>query len=331
MALLHHIRSKTLFTGLNPSLLDDPQFKEDSVREVIIVPILNRLGYTSSGPNRIARSKSLTHPFIYAGTRKIPITLIPDYTLISDETTVLILDAKHPSEDVLSRTNVQQAYSYAIHPDIKCKHFALCNGKTLVIFNVDKNEPLLKLPFSEFESKWGEIERYISPKHLRHPMLQRFAPDFGCALARLGFAEGGTVTLLPAQLNLFARLDDNMISATANTEFSEKPHCVSFDFNRELLPEILAGLPAQLAEMFSHALGRAPFMAAAELAIEVDIDTKLGPEIEGEFETYRPLVIEKVLAARFNHLPSAKRAEDIPKEVFRLREAYSIDPAPEKP
>ena len=301
------------------------------MREVIIVPILNRLGYTPSGPNRIIRSKSLTHPFIYGGTRKVPIALIPDYTLVSEEATVLILDAKHPSEDILSCTNVQQAYSYAIHPDIKCQHFALCNGKTLVVFSVDKNDPLLQLPFSEFESKWDEIERHISPKHLKYPMLRRFAPDFGCALARLGIAEGSTVTLLAAQLNLFARLDDDMISATANTEFSEKPHCVSFDFNCDLLPEILAGLPTQLADMFSQALSSAPFMAAAELAIEVDIDTKLGPEIDGEFETYRPLVIERVLAARFNHLPLAKRAADIPKEVFRLREAYSIEPAPEKP
>ena len=320
-----------MFTGFNPSLLDDAEFKEDSVREVIIAPILNRLGYTPSGPNRVIRSKSLTHPFIYGGTRKVPITLIPDYTLISDESTALILDAKHPSEDVLSRANVQQVYSYAIHPEIKCQHFALCNGKALVVFNVDKNEPLLHLPFSEFESKWDEIEKHISPKHLKYPMLRQFAPDFGSALARLGFAEGGTVTLLTAQLNLFARLDEDMLSASANTELAEKPHCVSFDFNRELLPKILSGLPAQLADMFSRALSRVPFMAAAELAIEVDIDTKLGPEIEGKLENFRPLIIEKVLAARFNHFPLLREATDIPEGVFRLRRAYSIKPPPENP
>lgn len=320
-----------MFAHFDPALLDDPEFKEDSVREVIIVPILERLGYKPSGPNRVVRSKSLTHPFIYGGTKKVPITLIPDYTLISDDATVLILDAKRPSEDALSRANVQQAYSYAIHPEIKCQHFALCNGKALLVFDVDKNEPLLELQFSEIESKWDEIERHISPKYLRHPMLRQFAPDFGCALARLGFTEGGNVSLLPAQLNLFARLDDGMMTASANTEFAEKPHCVSFDFKCELLPEILAGLPAQLADMFSRALSRAPFMAAAELAIEVDIDTKLGPEIEGKFETYRPLIIEKVLAARFNHLPLPKEATDIPEEVFRLRRAYSIELPSENP
>jgi hypothetical protein len=242
----------------------------------------------------------------------------------------LILDAKHPSEDVLSRVNVQQAYSYAIHPEIKCQHFALCNGKALVIFNVDKSEPLLNLPFSEFVVQWNEIERNISPKYLKHPMLREFAPDFGCALARLGFAEGGTVTLLPAQLNLFARLDEDMLTATANIDFGERPHCVSFDFNRKLLPEILGGLPRMLADVFSGALSCAPFMAAAELAIEVDIDTILGPQIEDELQVYRPLLIKKVLGARFNHLPPLVEATDIPENVFRLRRAYSITRLPEE-
>jgi hypothetical protein len=96
-----------VFPNFDPSLLDDPQFKEDSVREVIIAPILSRLGYTPSGPHRVVRSKALVHPFIYAGTRKIPITLVPDYTLITEQKPACIIDAKRPSEDILSRKNVQ--------------------------------------------------------------------------------------------------------------------------------------------------------------------------------------------------------------------------------
>jgi hypothetical protein len=34
-------------------LLDSRGFKEDSVREEIVLPILNALGYAGSGPNRI--------------------------------------------------------------------------------------------------------------------------------------------------------------------------------------------------------------------------------------------------------------------------------------
>jgi predicted type IV restriction endonuclease len=100
-------------------LLDDREFKEDSGREVIITPILTRLGYTPSGSDRVIRSKSLVHPFIYVGTRKHPVTIIPDYTLLSDGKVLCVLDAKSPTEDILSREHVQQAYSYAIHPEVK--------------------------------------------------------------------------------------------------------------------------------------------------------------------------------------------------------------------
>ncbi|MFX7824890.1 hypothetical protein ABTK20_21075, partial [Acinetobacter baumannii] len=83
----------------------------------------------------------------------------------------------------------------------------------------------------------------------------------------------------PLQLGLFAKLDNDTISASSNIEFSGKPHCVSFDFDIKLLPQILSGLPAPLAEQFKQALNRHPFKAAAELAIELDAHAKLGPEI----------------------------------------------------
>jgi hypothetical protein len=51
-----------MFSDFDHSLLNIPEFKEDSVREVIIVPILSRLGYTSSGTDRVIRSKTLVHP-----------------------------------------------------------------------------------------------------------------------------------------------------------------------------------------------------------------------------------------------------------------------------
>jgi hypothetical protein len=313
-----------MFTDFDASLLDDPEFKEDSVREVIITPLLIRLGYSPSGPNRIVRSKFLTHPFIYAGTRKVPVTLIPDYTLRAGQTVLLVLDAKRPTESVLSKENVQQAYSYAIHPEIKCQHFALCNGKMLAVFRIDNNEPLLVVPFAEYESKWKEIEKYLSPRYLKAPNLRTFAPDFGLGLARLGFAENAKISLFPARLNMFARMSDDMMTATSNVLFADEPHCVSFDFDSKLLPEILAGLPAPLAEAFNDALRHAPFQAAAELAIELDIETRLGPETKGHSENFRPLIIERVIAARFNPLPLANEADDIPDQVFRLRKAYVL-------
>jgi Type I restriction enzyme R protein N terminus (HSDR_N) len=316
--------SVKMFSGFNRSLLDDPDFKEDSVREIIITPLLTRLGYSPSGPDRIVRSKTLKHPFIYAGTRKCPINIIPDYTLLANSKPVLVLDAKRPTEDVLSRENVQQAYSYAVHPEIKCQHFALCNGNSLVVFDVENSTPLLVISFDEYESKWTEIELYLAPRFLKQPSLRKFAPDFGSALKRMGLNENAKITMLAAQLNWFARLNDELMTATANCEFVDRAHCVSFDFHPRFLPDTLAGLPAPLAAQFSDALSRSPFQAAAELTIELDIDTRLGAEIDGQSEKFIPLVIERVLASRFNHTPLVDEATDIPAHVFRLRRVYKI-------
>ena len=43
------------------AIAEDANFKEDSVREVIILPILKQLGY---GDENIVRSKTLIHPFL---------------------------------------------------------------------------------------------------------------------------------------------------------------------------------------------------------------------------------------------------------------------------
>lgn len=313
-----------MFPDFNPSLFDDPDFKEDSVREVIITPILTRLGYSPSGEDRVVRSKTLKHPFIYAGTRKLPINLIPDYTLMSGDRVLLVLDAKQPRIDVLGRESVQQVYSYAIHPEIKSEHFALCNGRQLAVFNVDQSDPIFLIDYQNFERAWDEVIKFLSPRMLKEPILRSFAPDFGCALARLGLSEGVTVSLFPASFNFVARLDDEMVTASANIDFEGRPHCVSLDFKRSHLATILMCLPDELSDAFSTALGRFPFQVAAELAIEIDVNTTLGPEINADGEIFRPLVIQEILASRFIPSPLAVEVTDIPTNIFRLRKAFEL-------
>ncbi len=44
--------------NLDYSIINSADFKEDSVREVIINPILKALGYSAFGEHRIIRSKN---------------------------------------------------------------------------------------------------------------------------------------------------------------------------------------------------------------------------------------------------------------------------------
>jgi hypothetical protein len=119
-----HIAAE-LFGDLDFSKLESPDYKEDSVREDIVLPILHTLGYSSRGLNQIIRSKTLRHPFVNIGSQKRKINLIPDYLLATGNKPAWILDAKAPGEEIGSGENIEQAYSYAIHPDIRVRIYSL--------------------------------------------------------------------------------------------------------------------------------------------------------------------------------------------------------------
>ena len=313
-----------MFKILNQNFFDDPEFKEDSVRELVIAPILARLGYLPSGSTRVTRSKSLQHPFVRVGTRKHHVTTIPDYTFYVDDKPLFVLDAKAPNQEVLSDDHLQQAYSYAIHPEIRCEEFGLCNGRELVLFNTRQAEPLLHLRFEEFESKWRDIEKFLAPKFLREPILRRFAPDFGLALKRMGFNKDVELVMLETRLNIFAKISDELMTASANCDFGSGEHCVSFDFHPEMLASIVAGLPAPLGGRFIEALTRTPYQAEAGLVIELDLTAKIGERTQGQSESFIPLIIRQVHASRFNPTEVPNDPNDIPPYVFKLRDAFVL-------
>ncbi|MFC0682944.1 hypothetical protein ACFFGH_34380, partial [Lysobacter korlensis] len=301
-----------------------PDFKEDSVRELIIAPLLSKVGYSHSGKMRVARSKALSHPFIRVGTRNHPVTTVPDYTLIFDEKPILVLDAKAPSENIHSDRHVQQAYSYAIHPDIQCREFALCNGREIAFYDIYQREPLAVIGYAAFESEWESLRKHLSPEYVLEPIRRRFAPDFGLALHRLGLRSHSELYMLGTRLNLYARVDESIFTAGANVEHAGIPHMASFDFENPMLNTVVSSLPHKLASQFLSAMSRAPFTACAGLAIELDLRCHLGDLIEVPGEQFAPLVVDAVLASRFIPDPGLPEPTDVPEEVFKLRQAYTI-------
>jgi hypothetical protein len=153
--------------GFDLAVLDDADFKEDAVREEIIHPILNKLGYRASGDARIVRSRSLAHPFVRIGTTDRPVTVVPDYLLEVDGVPAWILDAKAPNEIVATGDNVNQAYSYAIHPEVRCGLFALCNGREFALFSVRSETPLLRFAIADLEENWDAVAALVSPEAFR--------------------------------------------------------------------------------------------------------------------------------------------------------------------
>jgi 16S rRNA G966 N2-methylase RsmD len=147
--------------------LDDPDFKEDAVREEFTRPLLVRLGYASSGDSKIIRSKSLANPFVTIGTTKRPIRQVPDYLLSVGGKYRWTLDAKAPKETITSGKHIEQAYSYAIHPDIRVEYFALCNGRAFALFDIRQAAPLLHFPMRELEDNWRAIYGFLAAATFR--------------------------------------------------------------------------------------------------------------------------------------------------------------------
>lgn len=167
----HHYYNKSetekaegVFFNFNFNNLDSPDFKEDSVREILILPLLHNLGYENS---QIIRSKSLKHPFLKVGSKKRPINLVPDYLLKVKDTYAWVLDAKAPNQNIKTGDNVEQVYSYSIHPEIRTKFFALCNGRAFSLFRQDNSEPILYFELVDIASYWEDFKGYLSPNQFQ--------------------------------------------------------------------------------------------------------------------------------------------------------------------
>ena len=157
------ITKRQLFGDIDfQKIAEDKNFKEDSVREVIILPILKHLVYTE---DNIVRSKTLIHPFLKVGSnKKREIKLIPDYLLKVGDFYAWVLDAKAPNKKIVNDENVEQVYSYAVHPEICCKFFALCNGIEFSLFRTyEPTKPILFFEMSDIEEHWEKLSMYLSP------------------------------------------------------------------------------------------------------------------------------------------------------------------------
>lgn len=263
-------KQQPLFPNFDFALLDDPHFLEDSVREELVVPLLAALGYSASPPHRIVRSLHLTHPYVYIGSVKKPITIVPDYLLQRDGENAWILDAKGPNEIIDSGKNVEQAYSYAIHRDIRVLFYALCNGRRLTVFHVTEYSPILDVSLQEIPEIWPMVLDLLGTKAAWPGGIPPgFRPDFGLALRKAGLDRDKSGQKYfqifdSVPFNYVARVEDDLYSMTsvyrqevAEGEFSES--MLTLDFGPAVYQQLLDVLPKEIREPLRKALTRQPY------------------------------------------------------------------------
>ena len=149
------------------SLLDSEDFKEDSVREFIIAPILAKLGFVVKNDKKpstleMALSKTSKTQIQIGSNTTIEKDLTPDYTLFVGGKAHCILDAKAPNVKIHKDSKAEkQAKSYLLaYPS---PFYALCNGKSFVLFKADTQETLLDIDIEkELNLKLNALKNFIA-------------------------------------------------------------------------------------------------------------------------------------------------------------------------
>lgn len=157
--------------------LENEDFKEDSVREFIITPFLQELGFVLKDSKQsqknskleMALSLKLTSPTITGSNEKITFTRFPDYVLYVDSKPHCVLDAKAPKVEISAQSKAKrQAFYYAINPELKAPFYALCNGKSFTLFETNGQNLLKEFSCEELFAKdcnnefFASLKQYLS-------------------------------------------------------------------------------------------------------------------------------------------------------------------------
>jgi len=232
-----------LFRDFDFALLDNSEFREDSVREELVVPVLKALGYGPAGDYRIIRSRRLKHPFISVGSRRKKLEVVPDYLFEVKGKLAWVLDAKSPVVDLDNTSHLEQCYSYAIHPEIRVPYFALCNGRRFVLYHINKPRPILDFQIQTTSLYFGDLQRLLSPKTVLD-YDNSFKKDFGLHLKRMGFDKFKSLVFPLTPIQSITRMADNLFSFSSGVKPSDEDiYVATFDFDQETFQQLDGKIP----------------------------------------------------------------------------------------
>ncbi|MDL0108226.1 DNA methyltransferase [Campylobacter felis] len=147
-------------------------FKEDSVREELLKPLLDKLGFVNMGLSggvslEVLRSQTLQKPTITGSNSKTKTYITPDYTLYLNGEIHCVLDAKAPNQNIEKGSkNEAQVFYYAINDALRAPFYALCNGLDFKLFQVGHKKSImdcsLELLFDEAENHFKTLKYYLS-------------------------------------------------------------------------------------------------------------------------------------------------------------------------
>ena len=196
------------------------------------------------------------------GTTSRKLTYIPDYLLEIEGKLRFVLDAKGPRENIESGRNVEQVFSYAIHPDIRTDLYGLCNGRKLTIFHISRIKPLFvyELPsLSEFDVI--DLNEKMGPRMKFDPRLKNYIPDGGTYLHFVvNVPMSSSLTFLAVPLIQIRIIGDGKYTMNIECDdITERPVMMTYDFDKEQFESFLHALDDDDAKRHFECLTQHPF------------------------------------------------------------------------
>lgn len=280
-----------IYRGFDFNVLNDTEFKEDSVREELVVPLIKGLGYSATKPNQIVRSRRLLHPYVSIGSQRKEVYIVPDYLFLVDDKPARLLDAKAPTEPIVNSVHVEQAYSYAIHSEVRVKHFALCNGSEFVLYNIDHIKPVLHFPMRAIPLYWDAIRKLLSPENVLTSNPFKMSKDLGLHLKRLGFDACEKLVFTGVPLTHIGQMDNDNFSTSGGIKVDGESYVVSFDFGANAMRQLVGKIPNEaMDKLMKRSINGRTVVQFADRVYYVNIECRIGEKLEeNENEIFLPL------------------------------------------
>lgn len=145
------------------------KLNETDVREEIISPLLRELGYRSGTDYDVIREQNLRYPQRQLGRKKPdkdpPIRGKADYICEVNNLIRWVIEAKSPDAQI-ETDHIEQAYSYANHPEVRAVYFCITNGREIHVFNTSHGPgapAIMTIPYEELENSFYRVANILGP------------------------------------------------------------------------------------------------------------------------------------------------------------------------
>lgn len=154
-----------------PLGMDFDTMNEADVREIIVRPLLHRLGYRHGTEANIRTEVSLRYGYAFLGRKKpgkdAELRGRADYICEVISYGRWVVEVKAPNEP-LDRDTVEQAHSYSAHPDINASYFLISNGREFALYQTGSlDQPALAWAFADLEQNIFGLHNVVGPEAIR--------------------------------------------------------------------------------------------------------------------------------------------------------------------